>query len=368
MRKSIFIFLVIVSVANAQTVIKYSDARSQTSDVPQSWMAPQALAGSMTIEELKIPYLETEQSARRLTGVLSQDLFAARSDTLSRKDSLDVLETRSSLKAGLFSLLIPGAGQVYNGGTGNFIKAAGFLAIEAAAIAANIVWTNKANNKTTYFENYADGTPSQWSTYNNGNLGYLPNDPKVHYYNVYKYAQWVVTNYAQLEQQNGTSSSNQTIISDHINNILKNKTFDPSIPPWMQVSWYDLNTVEFAMGGYFSHQLPQYGQQQYYELIGKYEEFREGWSDEDPTFLAYTQLQPATNLSGYYMDQRGLANNYYGYAGTALGVLLANHFLSAIEAAIWAHGHNKLIETSVNVTPLPQGLGYQTQVNLAVHF
>lgn len=323
---------------------------------------------AMADAQPKIPYLEASQSTSRLTGVLTQDLFAAQPESLAHKDSLYTLETRSSLKAGLFSLLIPGAGQVYNGGTGNYIKAAGFLAIEAAAIAANIVWTNKGNNKTNYFQNYADGTPSQWSTYNNSNLGYLPGNSQVHYYNVYKYAQWVVTNYAQLEQQNNTSSSNQTIISDHINNILKNKTFDPSIPPWMQVSWYELNLVEAAMGGYFSHQLPPYGQQQYYELIGKYEEFREGWSDENPTFLAYTQLQPATNLSGYYMDQRGLANNYYGYAGTAVGVLIANHFLSAIEAAIWAHGHNKLIETSVRVTPLPEGLGYQTQVNVAVNF
>jgi hypothetical protein len=318
--------------------------------------------------QLKIPYLEANQPPNELTGVLSQDLFAAQRQSLSYKDSLEVLETRSSLKAGLFSLLIPGGGQVYNGGTGNYIKAAGFLAIEAAAIAANIIWTNKGNSKTTYFQNYADGTPSEWSTYTNGNLGYLPGNSQVHYYNVYKYAQWVVNNYQQLENQNSTTSAGQAVISAHINKILAAKTFNPSVPPWEQVNWYELNLVEAAMGGYFSHQLPAYGQQQYYELIGKYEEFREGWSDENPSYLAYNQLQPATNLSGYYMDQRGLANNYYGYAGTWLGVLIANHFVSAIEAAIWAHGHNKLIETSVNVTPLPEGLGYQTQVNVAVNF
>lgn len=316
----------------------------------------------------KIPYLELTGSNRNLTGNLSHDLFSAQAESLTHKDSILILETRSSLKAGFFSLLIPGAGQVYNGGTANYVKAAGFLAVEAAMIAVNIIWTNKGNAKTNYFQSYADGNSSDWSTYNSTNLGYVIVNPQVHYYNVYKYAQWVVNNYPQLEATNG-STGNDPTIQQYVYSILYSKTFDPNKAPWLQVNWYALNQVEAALGGYFSHQLPAYGQQQYYELIGKYPEFREGWNDENPTYVSYDQLQPATNLSGYYMDQRGLANNLYGVAGTAIDVLIANHFLSAIEAAIWAHGHNKFLQTSLSVTPVPvPGGGYQTQLNVAVNF
>jgi hypothetical protein len=322
----------------------------------------------------RIPFLAVSQSKHELTGSLSQDLFAAQPESLSHQDSLFMLETRSSLKAGVFSLLIPGAGQIYNGGTGNYIKAAGFLAVEAAAIAVNIIWTNKAKDKTTYFQNYADGTASEWSSY--GQNGYQPNNPQVHYYNVYKYAQWIYGNISALENQNGTSDAGKNVISQNIGELFHTLThqqgaaFDPTQAPWTQVNWKALNNIEFAMGGYFSHVLPPHGDQQYYELIGKYPEFRQGWNDENPSYLRASDLNNTTNLSSYYMGQRGEANNLYGVAGTAIGVIIANHFVSAIEAAIWAHGHNKIVQTTVGVSPIPlQGIvAYQTQVNVAVNF
>jgi len=369
MKNFIVIVLVFAASANAQLKVSYLNDGSRGLDTGYRML----VAGCPSKEDFRIPYVEMERPAYKLTGVLSQDLFAVQPESPSHKDSLDLLNTRSSLKAGLFSLIVPGAGQIYNGGTVNYITAAGFIAIEAAAIAVNVIWTNKANNKTTYFQNYADGTPAEWSTY--GQNGYLPLNSNVHYYNVYKYAQWIYNNYQQLEQQNGTTSDGQTIISQQMGYLFETPThhsltFDPTQAPWTQVNWDALNLIEQAMGGYFSHQLPPYGQQQYYELIGKYPEFREGWTDENPVYFTYNQLQPATGLSGYYMDQRGLANNLYGVAGTAIGVLIANHFVSAIEAAIWAHGHNKSIQTSVGVTsvPLYGVVGYQTQLNVAVNF
>ncbi len=306
----------------------------------------------------KIPYLEPSQSSKKLSGILSQDLFLSQSDTMSHKDSLALLDTRSSLKAGIFSMLIPGAGQIYNGGTANYIKAAGFLAIEAAAIAVNIIWTNKGNNQTNFFENYADGTAAD--NYANG------------HYSVLRYAQWIQQNYQQFETNGVPVGGGQlTPVSDPatLNKYISDMIVNNGSAPWDKVNWFALNKVEVALGGYFTHQLPAYGQQQYYELIGKYPQFRAGWYDEIPSYDNYDQLNTPTPNSGYYMGQRGLANNLYGVAGTAIGIVIANHFASAIEAAIWAHGHNKLIEASVGISPLLlQGAGYQTQVNLAVNF
>jgi hypothetical protein len=284
----------------------------------------------------RIPFLESDPK-NPLTGMLSQDLFAAQPQALSHRDSLHLQETRSSLAAGVFSLIIPGAGQVYNGGTGNYLKAAGFLALEAAAIAVNIAWNNKGNNQTTFFQNYANG-----------------------HYSALRYAQWIALNYKRWDP-----TISQTLINEMLAEVQKN-------------NFEKLNAVETDLGTtsdgqFFTHNLPAYGQQQYYELIGKYPQFREGWNlnaGADTVNVTYDQLKYNVEVEqdNYYMGQRGLANHYYSVAGTALGVVIANHFLSAIEAAIWAHGHNKEIETTVGVSPLPVGLGYQTQLNVVVHF
>ncbi len=277
--------------------------------------------------------MKTNQSTNRLTGILSQDLFSTQPDTLSHKDSLEMFETRSSLKAGLFSLIVPGAGQFYNGGTGNYIKAAGFLALEVAAIAVNVIWTNKGNNQTIFFQNYADAN-----------------------FSVLRYAQWIQLNFNGWDP--GANSATKNLV---------NEIFDVNTgtAPWQKVDFEKLNEVESILGQtssgqFFSHNLAAHGTQDYYEIIGKYPQFRQGWNPNaatDNVNITYDQLKDdvETQVDYYYMQQRGDANNFYGVAGTALGVVIANHFLSAIEAAIWAHGHNKSIQTSIGMSPLPQG-------------
>lgn len=356
MDKIVVAFLFLTSVASAQTKILSLSENNQNCDVELGSASRSFYSEPLSrdLGDNNLLFMKptgTNQSTRKLTGVLSQDLFSAQAGSLSHKDSLEMFETRSSMKAGLFSLLVPGAGQLYNGGTGNYLKAAGFLAIEAAAIAVNIIWTNKGNNQTNYFQNYADAN-----------------------YSVVRYVRWIQLNLQTLEQINGPNdpatanyyASNSQIWTNHV-------APDPTKPAWTQVNWDALNKVESALGGYFSHNLAAHGTQDYYEIIGKYPQFREGWNPNaatDNVNTTYDQLKYDVEvaLDNYYMDQRGIANNFYAVAGTALGVVLANHFLSAIEAAIWAHGHNKLIETSVRISQLPQGAGYQTEVRLAIKF
>ena len=360
MRKNIILtFFLLAATVKAQSYDPFTEADTALSDSRrldlQSGIASANASGQFAAN------MQTERwgsdcnifvnngRERRLTGNLSQDLFSGPSDSSTHNDSLYLLDTRSSLKAGLFSLLIPGTGQIYNGGTVNYITAAGFLAIEAAAIAGNIIWTNKANSQTSYFEQYADGTASD--NYQDG------------HYSVLRYALWLQVN-AHIWDPNW--------ITDGVQQEL-NKVFVNTGPaPWDKVDFTALTNVENDLAGKMpgsDDHLLSHGTEQYYELIGKYPQFRAGWFDEVFPFNQYSLLEAATPNSGYYMDQRGLANNYFGYAGTWLGILIANHFASAIEAAIWAHGHNKLVQTSVEVTPLPvAGTGLQTQFNLAVNF
>lgn len=310
---------------------------------------------------LKSTELAAQPRKPMLTGVLSEDLFVAGSG-LRAKDSIahiDNVETRSALKAGVFSLLIPGAGQAYNH---DYWVAAGFFAVEVAAWAVDFIWTTKANNKEKYYMSYADGTASD--NYQNA------------HYSVVRYAQWIKNNVTQLEQYNQTTQQGQQIIAQQIP-ILINGSVSPSEPPWQQVNWDALNTIEANMGGYFTHQLFPHGNFEYYELIGKYPQFRQGWVDSPyalwlnggQTGAAPIDYNPSdTPDSRYYMDQRGLANNLFSVASTALGVVLVNHFASAIEAAIAAHVYNKNIHTHVSMSELPMGMGYQTQFKVAVDF
>ncbi len=302
----------------------------------------------------------------RLTGVLSNDLFSYHPPSTLR-DSLANVQTRSALTAGFFSLVIPGSGQIYNGGTPNYLKAAGFLALEAAGWVVNVVWTKKAVDQTNFFQTYADGTANyalpggQSDPYGNG------------HYSVLRYAQWIQQNYQEFINNGINIGGGQTPTQ-----VLDPTTVEKYAPllvvnggtpaPWSQVNWEALNKVEAALGGYFSHLLPPHGNQQYYELIGKYPQFRQGWYDENLSYIAYDQLVNDTRNSYYYMQQRGDANNMYSIASTALAVVIANHFVSAVEAALWAHANQKRIETKVGMSPLPNNLGYQTEVNVSFRF
>ncbi len=294
-----------------------------------------------------------------LTGDLSEDLFAV-SPAVAAQKALYEEETQSALRAGLFSLVVPGAGQAIE--EHNYWTAAAFFAVEVAAWTVNLMWTRKANNQEAYYKMYADGTAAD-------------NFQNAHY-SVIRYAKWIQTNYQQLEQVNGTTTQGQQTIAKYINLLMPDK-INPAVAPWEQVNWYALNQVEAAMGGYFTHQLFPHGNFEYYELIGKYPQFRQGWYDspyalwvkngeKGPAPIDYSQAD--TPSSGYYMDQRGLANHLFDVSTIALEVVLANHFASALEAAIAAHVHNNNIHAHVSMAALPMGMGYQAQLQVGIDF
>jgi len=87
----------------------------------------------------------------------------------------------------------------------------------------------------------------------------------------------------------------------------------------------------------FTHALPRDEDgsarktQQYYEMIGKYDQFASGWDD-------YPEDVPVDSV-GYselrldYMDQREDSNLYLKRAGYIAGAIFFNHIVSAIDAA-----------------------------------
>jgi hypothetical protein len=224
-----------------------------------------------------------------LSGNLSADakiIFNNFSEPVTPQFMFSVENKKSPILAGVMSLLIPGSGEIY---VGEYLKAGIFLAIEAAVVTTAIVYDGKGDDKTTEFQNYADD-------YTNPD----------HNWSVVKYAEWLIT-YEQGDP----------------NMILSN---DPNRPPWEQVDWDLLNASEKG-----SHKLPPHGDQQYYELIGKYHQYSSGWNDFTG---GGNKDQISPNLI-YYSGMRGEANDFYSVASTAVIGIYVNHFLSALDA-VWS--------------------------------
>ncbi len=199
---------------------------------------------------------------------------------------------KTPVLSGILSAIVPGAGQIYNE---DYWIAGIFLAAEAALITVGVIYDNKGDKQTESFEKYAD---DNWS--------------------VVDYAEWLNT-YEGAEI---------------------NIDPDESKLPWQRVNWSELNDAETG-----SHHLPPHGEQQYYELIGKYHQYSSGWND----FSGGANEDQVSPNFLFYSVERGKANDYYNIASKAVIGIYINHFLSALEAVWGATRFNNNIALNVRV-------------------
>ncbi len=185
-------------------------------------------------------------------------------------------------KALIFSSVIPGSGQLY---AGSYLKSVGFLAIEAASWYFYSKYTRDGRDIEDEFETYAD---TYWSED--------------------KYWDWIA-------HQSGISRNDLT--------ALRNWEHDA-----------------------FSHGLHEQKDQQYYEMIGKYDQFNYGWSDTDASLIAkdipYWRDNPSTKRL-YYETRRDASNKAFKSATTSVTAAILNHIVSALDAAYTVNRNNKSI-------------------------
>jgi len=79
---------------------------------------------------------------------------------------------------------------------------------------------------------------------------------------------------------------------------------------------------------------------EYYENIGKYDQFQVGWpnGENNPPNDSLDWQSPERNT---YLDMRRKANDYFSNASTAAMISVANHLISAFDAAIGAKRFNR---------------------------
>jgi len=257
----------------------------------------------------------TAQS-QKITGNAFWDLQAAADDTASVEHEALVKESsnaKSPLLNSLYSLAIPGAGQY---STERYTKAAIFITVEAALITFAIINNQTGNKKTDEFQKYAD---AHWS-------------PR-------RYALWINTY--------GVSDYGPAANIDL--NKVDNRDFG-------EINEWESAPATTKTG--FSHQLPPYGTQQYYELIGKYDQYKFGW-DQYPQDAQGVPVSDGRDYYGMvpqqmknYAVDRGKANDYFYAASFAVSALVVNHVISAIDAFISTRSYNKEISASLGIKPV----------------
>ena len=259
-----------------------------------------------------------------LTGHIRVDLLGQTSlwdqplEDVTEESAAVGQEKSPWLAAGL-SLLIPGSGQFY---AKSYWKSALFFAVEVAAVTAAILYDREGDDRTASYQAFAN-----------------------QHWNVSRYADWTEQNFSlqgefQWDQGNGF------------------------------VNWDELNRMERAVaaspgGGWYSHTLPPYGSQQYYELIGKYPQYNQGWDDAPPNF---TYGDPLTPRFLSYSADRGEANSYYDRASTAVTVAVVNHIISALDAAWSASMYNSDIRAGASIQRIPSGDGVAEVPALTVSY
>ncbi len=277
--------------------------------------------------------------SRPMSGNPGIDLMqeTALSDTLQ---SQTVHQKKSMLLAIGASAILPGAGQAY---VGNWWRAAAFFTAEVAGVTAALVYNNAANKQTIFFQNYADGDIDPGA-------GYTAK------WDVVKYAEWV----------------NQYVVQMHIDSAQVQISTDNTKVPWSRVNWDQLNKLEKEIGDNnaasgFSHTLPHHGDQQYYELIGKYPQFGHGWDDANALDLSSSEVRTPHLL--YYSAERGKANDLYSYSTWATIAVILNHLGSAIEAAISSHAYNKTVQVGFRPETYADGtMGISPCVDFRIGF
>lgn len=239
-------------------------------------------------------------------------------------------------KALLLSAIIPGAGQFY---AHSPIFGGFFLAAEIFSWAEVASYHSKGMSKDTEFHNWVDqywtyGGPTSIS-FGGSNLS----NPSSYTYFGYEY--WVATTY-------GANGDTATF-------------FSGSTQDWQSQNW-DYKLQHLPIG--FTHNLdPNTKDQQYYEMVGKYDQFWAGWpADGNYGNFSYDPYNPNnsnpqhwtwdayTNPSGnwihntkrdQYQNMRNASNNALDMSKNFTMVVMGNHILAALHAGFSVSLHNR---------------------------
>ncbi|NND71719.1 MAG: hypothetical protein HKN43_09070 [Rhodothermales bacterium] len=256
--------------------------------------------------------------------------------------------TRSVPLALGLSIVVPGAGQAYNR---QWIKGALMLATDVALISGYSVWRTRGRNGEDAFRAvaHADWKPDQYAMWLNDYADFLVADHGA----VVTAPDAVIPSGVDFSNPENWNVETTVVVTEFFEQIraIESQMFHPET------------------GASFSHRLPFFGEQQYYELIGKYFQFAPGWSDyaswKDSNGFTISIDPERSDGNG---EKINVTDSFYDYASdhahsqTLLrrasrvsAFLFVNHVLAAADAAVFSKLHNDRIAARLTVVPVEDG-------------
>jgi len=238
------------------------------------------------------------------------NLYSINNYSIKQDSLLQPLPTKAMFK----SLLIPGWGQYQN--KDDIWKTVAFISVEIAGIISSIQLTNKAENIRHDFEKYGDEhwTLERW--YNNSRL-IFPNNWKNILVGTHKLS---------------LNINGKYYFTDELNNLIE------------IYRWNEISVIR---------------DRDFYENIGKYDQFVGGWDDKyDNPFDGkgnwYTIQKEnvesiiLTKNKNYYRDLRHESNQLKHYSRYAVTTIMFNHIISGLDAFIVSNKKNNFPKIRLN--------------------
>ncbi len=249
------------------------------------------------------------------------------------------------------SALVPGAGQAYNR---HWIKASVAVAAEIGTLWAWSSWRSQGLSGRDEYQAtaHAHWSPVQYALWLNDFTSYLNTLPGGSGIEADLITIEEVLYRVDLSRPSAWTSNQQLAVRRLI----------------LDIRALEMLVYHPETGARFSHQLPFFGAQQYYELVGKYFQFAPGWDDytflvrdgvaswidEDGNFIETIDPEKTApdgskpNVSRRffaYADSHAAANDYLRRASRVTILFFANHLLAAVDAAVSAKLHNNRLQT-----------------------
>lgn len=330
------------SAANAgQDSIAKGKPDSATAAVPKDSLAPPVPGvGASAVDTAKTPEAKLADTAKVADKKVKRQRVV-REVTVNTLDEMKG-RYRSPKKALFMSLVIPGLGQAYVGQTAfNYARAAAYLLIDVSLGAA-------------------------WYQY-----VVVKHDRQVKRYRQFADENWSLSKYEDsLSQRFGAASSKSSaedfqkangLRSYYCGTIIQQDGSSTSRNLYLGCDAYDTSDAFDPQLGEFRRfysdanlTAQQIGQQraafrdvfEFYEIIGKEQEFIQGWKDVEVRALPDTGIDARSEARNQYVSMRQRAERYSKMQANFIGGIVANHIVSAIDAALAARIHNRnLYET-----------------------
>jgi hypothetical protein len=248
------------------------------------------------------------------------------------------------------SLMVPGLGQAYVGQHwANYTRAAAYIMTDMAlAFGWHYYVVERQNQQITKYRKFADANWRQ-SHYENFLSSQLatPDPEKYGFVNPHRQS------YCESVQNRDTPTGGLLYLGC-LSPIENESSYSKFKLEYNDATW-STDSTSTRRGQFVDPHA-------FYELLGKEVEFITGWQDAgdniiqvDSTFYrkgadgnplkdAQGKFLPATtNLQQEYIGMRAKANDYARMQAYFLGGMVINHLISALDAALTAHYHNKAL-------------------------